>query len=74
MRFGLANEEKDIPALIAAGNYKAVVSNLLDAKGLNYGQLPKGLLLFHRQVKRSVLPWKNIWLKVPCMPRTMPVK
>ena len=44
----LANEDKDIPALIAAGNYKAVVSNLLDAKGLNYGQLPKGLLLFHR--------------------------
>ena len=25
-----------------------MVSNLLDAKGLNYGQLPKGLLLFHR--------------------------
>lgn len=43
----LANEEKDIPALIAAGNFKAVVSNLLEAKGLNYGQLPKGLLLFH---------------------------
>lgn len=44
----LANEDKDIPALVAAGNYKAVVSNLLDEKGLNYGQLPKGLLLFHR--------------------------
>lgn len=44
----LANEDKDIPALVAAGNYKAVVSNLLDGKGLNYGQLPKGLLLFHR--------------------------
>ena len=29
------------------GNYKAVVANLLEAKGLNYGQLPKGLLLFH---------------------------
>ena len=43
----IANEEKDIPALVAAGNYKAVVSNLLDPKGLNYGQLPKGLLLFH---------------------------
>lgn len=43
----VANEGKDIPALIAAGNYKAVVSNLLDPKGLNYGQLPKGLLLFH---------------------------
>lgn len=43
----LENEEKDIPTLVAAGNYKAVVSNLLDEKGLNYGQLPKGLLLFH---------------------------
>ena len=30
-----------------ANNYKAVVANLLEAKGLNYGQLPKGLLLFH---------------------------
>lgn len=43
----LENEEKDIPALLAAGEYKAIVSNLLEAKGLNYGQLPKGLLLFH---------------------------
>lgn len=41
------NEEKDIPALIAVGNYKAVVSNLLEERGLNYGQLPKGLLQFH---------------------------
>lgn len=29
------------------GKYKAVVKNLLDKSGLNYGQLPKGLLLFH---------------------------
>lgn len=29
------------------GQYKAVVANLLEEKGLNYGQLPKGLLLFH---------------------------
>ena len=33
--------------LIKKGNYKAVVANLLEAKGLNYGQLPKGLLQFH---------------------------
>lgn len=33
--------------LMKAGKYKAVVENLLGAKGLNYGQLPKGLLLFH---------------------------
>ena len=41
------NNGKDIPALVAAGNYKAVVANLLNKEGLNYGQLPKGLLLFH---------------------------
>lgn len=41
------NEGKNIEALMGEGNYKAVVVNLLEAKGLNYGQLPKGLLLFH---------------------------
>lgn len=41
------NEGKNIEVLMGEGNYKAVVANLLDAKGLNYGQLPKGLLLFH---------------------------
>ena len=42
------NEGKGIKALIADGNYKAVAANMLKADGLNYGQLPKGLLLFHR--------------------------
>ena len=37
----------NIKALIAKGDYKAVVANMLNADGLNYGQLPKGLLLFH---------------------------
>ena len=41
------NEGKGIKALIAEGNYKAVAANMLKAEGLNYGQLPKGLLLFH---------------------------
>ena len=41
------NEGKGIKALIAEGNFKAVAANMLKAKGLNYGQLPKGLLLFH---------------------------
>lgn len=40
-------EGKDSKELIAAGNYKAVVSCLLEEDGLNYGNLPKGLLLFH---------------------------
>lgn len=41
------NEGKSIPALLESGGYKKVVFNLLDDKGLGYGQLPKGLLLFH---------------------------
>ena len=39
---------KDISALVSEGNYKAVVAALLEAAGLNYGALPKGLLKFHR--------------------------
>ncbi|MBR7013661.1 MAG: DUF4301 family protein, partial [Prevotella sp.] len=37
-----------IDALLAAGRYKEVVACLLGSEGLNYGHLPKGLLLFHR--------------------------
>lgn len=44
----IKNEGKDIPTLISEGQYKAVVANMLESKGLNYGQLPKGLLLFHK--------------------------
>ncbi|MBR0047821.1 MAG: DUF4301 family protein [Prevotella sp.] len=42
------NEGKSIKYLIDEGNYKAVVANMLFEKGLNYGQLPKGMLLFHK--------------------------
>ncbi len=41
------NNNASIAGLIAAGNYKAVVFNLLDFTGMNYGSLPKGLLKFH---------------------------
>lgn len=44
----LNNEGKSVCDLIADGNYKAIVANLLESKGLNYEQLPKGLLLFHK--------------------------
>lgn len=44
----LDNTGKSIDALIAEKNYKSVVANLLEAAGLNYGALPKGLLKFHR--------------------------
>lgn len=43
----LRSEGKSIRDLMADGKYKAVISNLLGAQGLNYGALPKGLLKFH---------------------------
>lgn len=42
------NEGKGIEALLSEGNYKAVAKGMLGAEGLGYGQLPKGLLLFHK--------------------------
>ena len=44
----LNNTGKTVDELVAEGRYKTVVSLLLDAAGLNYGTLPKGLLKFHR--------------------------
>lgn len=44
----LKNEGKSIKDLLANGQYKAVAANMLKKEGLNYGQLPKGMLLFHK--------------------------
>jgi len=41
------NEGKSIASLYADGEHKKIIENLLRDKGLNYGQLPKGLILFH---------------------------
>ncbi len=38
---------KDIVALMAESRHREVVAALLNPEGLNFGQLPKGLLLFH---------------------------
>jgi len=54
-----SNESKSIKELIADGNYKAVVSNLLGSKGLNYGALPKGLLKFHSYKTSARTPFEE---------------
>lgn len=41
------NDGKCVTCLMDNGEYKKIVENLLEEKGLNYGHLPKGLLLFH---------------------------
>lgn len=53
------NEHKCIKTLLEEGNYKAIVANLLEAKGLNYGQLPKGLLQFHTYENDSRTPMEE---------------
>ena len=53
------NEGKDIPTLLADGNYKAVAAQMLRAEGLNYGQLPKGLLLFHKYAEGPRTPMEE---------------
>ena len=53
------NEGKGIEALIAEGNYKAVAANMLQKEGLNYGQLPKGMLLFHQYAEGPRTPMEE---------------
>ena len=55
----LKNEKKSIKELIATGNYKAVASNMLKTEGINYGQLPKGMLLFHKYPEGSRTPMEE---------------
>ncbi len=55
----LDNNGKSIEELIASNDYKAVVINLLNMSGLNYGQLPKGLLLFHKYDDGSRTPMEE---------------
>lgn len=48
--------DEDIASLMASGKYKEIVIALLNKEGLNYGALPKGLLLFHRYGKKARTP------------------
>ena len=53
------NDGKGIEALLAEGNYKAVAANMLKKEGLNYGQLPKGMLLFHQYAEGPRTPMEE---------------
>jgi len=50
---------KGVGLLISEGSYKDVVAALLKKEGLNYGQLPKGLLLFHRYDEGNRTPFEE---------------
>jgi hypothetical protein len=51
------NERKDVLELLKEKRYKDIILNLLDEKGLNYGFLPKGLILFHKYPKEPRTPF-----------------
>ena len=53
------NEGMGIKELMAAGKYKAVAANMLKKEGLNYGQLPKGMLLFHKYAEGARTPMEE---------------
>ena len=50
---------KGVKELMAAGDYKAVAAQMLKPEGLNYGQLPKGLLLFHNYSEGARTPMEE---------------
>ena len=53
------NEGKSVKYLIQDGQYKKVAENMLFEKGLNYGQLPKGMLLFHKYDEGARTPMEE---------------
>lgn len=48
LKIALDKDNYDIDNLIQIGEYKEIVDYLLNEKGLNYADLPKGLLKFHK--------------------------
>ncbi len=46
----------DIPSLLSAGRKRDIVKALIDKEGLDYGQLPKALLLFHKEAGGARTP------------------
>ena len=54
-----AQEGKGVKELLAEGKYKTVAKGMLAKDGLNYGQLPKGMLLFHNYADGARTPMEE---------------
>ena len=52
----MAKDGLDLEALVAQGQYQEVLAYLLTPKGLNYAELPKALLKFHRYADHCRTP------------------
>lgn len=56
LKSALSKDGFDIDELVKSKNYHPIFEYLLTAKGLNYGNLPKGLLLFHKYSNENRTP------------------
>jgi hypothetical protein len=56
LKGAIANDNLDLNQLIESEDYGTIIDYLLTEKGLNYGNLPKGLLKFHRYGSVSRTP------------------
>jgi hypothetical protein len=59
LREVLKRSGKDISQLSKAGDYRAIIRALLLEEGLNYGNLPKGLIKFHKYEKAAETPFEE---------------
>ncbi|MDR0428313.1 MAG: DUF4301 family protein [Dysgonamonadaceae bacterium] len=62
-QYCIFNEGKTIDELIEEKNYQSIVENLLFEKGLNYGKLPKGLILFHSYKGNARTAMEEHWVE-----------
>jgi hypothetical protein len=56
LKRSLLNDDYNIDHLLADGDFKTIISYLLEEKGLGYASLPKGLLDFHRYEEDARTP------------------
>lgn len=56
LKTAMANDGVDIEMAIGDGNYQQIADYILSGKGLDYGNLPKGLLKFHNYEEGARTP------------------
>lgn len=59
LRRVMTQDHVDLDAILSAGQYSELLTYLLTPKGLNYANLPKGLIKFHRYADHTRTPFEE---------------
>ncbi|MFC1535097.1 DUF4301 family protein, partial [Thermodesulfobacteriota bacterium] len=59
LRSAMSRDGIDIEKLISNGEYKSIIEYTLSSNGLNFANLPKGLIAFHRYPDYSRTPFEE---------------